>query len=58
MVGLINQISAEILTSLVRSLTGRLYTEEQIKSVTSGTLGKYFTEFFPTPEDEIEAHEK
>ncbi len=58
LVDLTAKIFGELLASVVRAITGRLYTDEQIKSLTSGTVGKYFTEFFPTPKDELAAHER
>lgn len=55
---LMNQISTELFASLVRAITGKLYTNEQIKTITSGAMGKYFAEFFPTPKDEFAAQER
>jgi hypothetical protein len=55
---LINIVSAELLGTLARGITGQLYTEKQIKTITTGTIGKYFAEFFPTPKDEIAAIER
>lgn len=55
---LVSKVSAEFVATLFRAITGRLYTEEQIKSITSGALGKYFAEFFPTPKDELEAQQR
>lgn len=53
-----NLLASEVFGIIVRSITGRLYTDEQIKSVTSGAVGKYFAEFFPTPKEEIAAQER
>ncbi|MDX6385593.1 MAG: hypothetical protein QOK48_3166 [Blastocatellia bacterium] len=50
----INAISAE----LFRALTGRLFTEAQIRTVTSNAIGKYFADFFPEPKDERAARER
>ena len=55
---LITQVSAELLSTLARTITGKLYTDEQIKTITSGAIGKYFAEFFPTPKDELAAQER
>lgn len=57
-VSLFANVSAEFVGALLRAVTGRLYTEEQIKSITSGAIGKYFAEFFPTPKDEVAAQER
>jgi CHASE3 domain sensor protein len=48
----------EAISVLSRSITGRLFTDMQIKTITSGAIGKYFTDFFPTPKDQREAQEK
>ena len=55
---LMTAVSAEIFGSLVRAMTGKLYTDEQIKTITSGAIGKYFAELFPTPKDELAAQER
>ena len=53
----------EILTNAVvvelsRAITGRLFTEEQIRAVTKSTIGKYFAELLPEPGDERTARER
>jgi len=48
----------EVLGELSRLITGRIYTDEQIKTITSSAVGKYFTDFFPTPKDEQAVKEK
>jgi small-conductance mechanosensitive channel len=45
---LLDAVTAE----LVRTLTGRLFTEAQIRTVTSHAVGKYFADLFPEPKDE------
>jgi CHASE3 domain sensor protein len=55
---LIGQVSTELIRSVSRAITGKLYTEEQITTITSGAIGKYFAEFFPTPKEELETHER
>lgn len=55
---LIVSIYDEFLRALSQALTGRLFTDEQIKNITSGAVGKYFADYFPTPKDEQEAHDK
>ena len=49
------QVFNEAFAALVRALTGRLYSEEQIKTVTSSAVGRYFADFFPQPKTEAEA---
>lgn len=42
----------ELLAALTRAITGSLYTDDQIKSITKGATGKYLKEFVPeTRED-------
>lgn len=55
MMRLLATVYAEILIALVRAITGKLYTGKQIKSITSGAIGKYLAEFFPVPKDELAA---
>ena len=47
-----------LITQLVRALTGDLYTDEEIKRITSGATGKYLKEFFPATQDEKGAHNR
>jgi len=55
---LIVNLYGELLSALSRALTGRLFTDDQIKSITAGAVGKYFADFFPTSKDEQEAQQK
>ena len=58
MMKLLTTVYAEILSAFVRAITGKLYTDKQIKTITSGAIGKYFAEFFPVPKDELAAQER
>lgn len=51
----LNLISAEIVQSLSRLVTGKLLTERQIRGVTENVIGKHFIGFFPPPVEEVEA---
>ncbi|MGP5065923.1 hypothetical protein ACTXJ2_04620 [Psychrobacter alimentarius] len=42
----------EIVAALTRAITGSLYTDDQIKSITKGATGKYLKEFFPENRNE------
>ncbi len=55
---LITQVSTELVSAIARAITGKLYTDGQIKTITSGAIGKYFTQFFPTPKDEFAAQQR
>lgn len=54
----ITNLYGEFLSVLFRALTGILFTNEQIKSITSNAVGKYFADFFPTSKNEQEAQQK
>lgn len=41
-----------ITTEIIRILTGRLFTQEQIRLVSKHAVGRYFTDFLPEPNDE------
>ena len=51
-------IIAQVYIELIRSISGRLFTKEQITQITSHTVGKYFAEFFPEPEREKKGKRK
>jgi CHASE3 domain sensor protein len=51
-------LEMEIVGTLVRAVTGKLYTDRQIKTITSGTIGRYFAEFFPTPKEEFTSQQR
>lgn len=53
-----NTLIAQIYTELIRSLTGQLFTKDQISQITSHAIGKYFAEFFPESEREKKAQER
>jgi len=57
MVGL-EAISTEISQQVIRAITGRLFTKEQIDTIVRNSIGKHFADFFPTPDDEREAIER
>lgn len=53
-----NIIRAELISAFFRILTGRLFTESQIREITSHTIGRYFAELFPEPAAERRARER
>jgi vacuolar-type H+-ATPase subunit I/STV1 len=55
---LLTLVTAEFLGTLIRTVTGRLYTPEQIQAITSGALGKYFAAFLPTPKEDSDAQHR
>jgi len=54
----IDAIAGQIWTELLRTITGQLFTKEQISQITSHAVGRYFSEFFPEPEREKKARER
>jgi hypothetical protein len=40
-------ITQAVTVELTRAITGRLFTEDQIRTVTKSAIGKYFSDFFP-----------
>jgi DNA repair ATPase RecN len=51
-------IASESLRELSKLITGKLLTETQIQSVSKHIVGKYFTDWLPTPQKEAEAEER
>ena len=47
-----------ITTEIIRILTGRLFTQEQIRLVSKHAVGRYFADFLPEPNDERMARER
>lgn len=43
---------------LVRLVTGKLFSDEEIKEITKGAIGRHFAELFPEPADERAARER
>jgi hypothetical protein len=54
----INELVLLVSNELARFITGRLFTEKQIRSITSHAVGKYLTDWFPEPEEERKARER
>ena len=52
---LTTDLAVEVARALSRIISGRLMTEEQIRTVTGGLVGKYFADWFPTSQQELEA---
>jgi hypothetical protein len=55
---ILTTLSAEIVSQATRALTGQLFTEEQIKKITSHSVGKYLKELFPDNELERTQRER
>lgn len=54
MFNFLNQVYLE----LIRSVTGQLFTEDQIKTLTKHAVGRHLAEFFPENENEKNARER
>ena len=51
-------INRAVYSELSRAITGRLFTEQQIRAVTKSAIGRYFAGFLPEPADERTARER
>lgn len=51
---LINAVSAQ----LIRSITGRLFTDSEIRALSTHAVGKYFSDLLPEPKYERAARER
>lgn len=54
----LNQIAGQIWVELIRSITGQLFTKDQLTQITSHAVGRYFSEFFPEQERENRAKKR
>jgi hypothetical protein len=50
--------SLEITKAVVQLITGKLLTEEQIRSISKNAVGSYFADWLPTPKEEVEAKKR
>jgi hypothetical protein len=55
---LFNDLFVELTRVLSRVVTGRLLTDEQIRSVTGTVVGRYFADWFPRSQEEVEAQKR
>lgn len=55
---LISTIYGEFTAEIIRIVTGRMFSEEQIKRITSHAAGKYLAEFFPEAGKEVDARKR
>lgn len=53
-----SQLVAAIAKELVRTISGQLFTEKEIRIFSSHAVGKYFMGWFPEPEEEKAARER
>jgi hypothetical protein len=51
----ITELLLEINVQVIRALTGRLFTKEQIDAITKHSVGKLLADFFPADEQEKDA---
>jgi hypothetical protein len=51
-------ITQAVTVELTRAITGRLFTEDQIRTVTKSAIGKYFSDFFPEISDGKKARDR
>ncbi|BDA71754.1 hypothetical protein CAL7716_059200 [Calothrix sp. PCC 7716] len=58
MADILTSISAVVLTEASKTITGKLLTEDQINAISKNIVGRYFTDFLPTSQKELEAEER
>lgn len=51
-------LTAELVRELSKRATGKLLTEAQVQTLTKSIVGKYFSEWLPTPQREAEAEKR
>lgn len=51
-------LTAELARELSKRVTGKLLTEAQVQTLTKSIVGKYFSDWLPTPQREAEAEER
>lgn len=54
----LEMVSTEFSNQLIRAITGRLFTTEQIRAITSHSIGKHLSELFPTEKEELERQQR
>ena len=54
----VSLLVSEISDELIRTLTGRLFSQSQIKQITDHSLGRYFKSLFPEDADTSSSQEK
>jgi hypothetical protein len=52
------ELTTAISTEVIRAVTGRLFTDAQIRQVSTHAVGKYFADLLPEPADERAARER
>ena len=52
------EIASALSTEVLRTVTGRLFTDAQIRQVALHAVGKYFADLLPEPADERVARER
>lgn len=55
---LVDTILAMVGREIIRSLSGGLFTDEQIKNISGNVVGRYLIDLFPQPQEEIEAERR
>ena len=55
---MVTEVFSAISAELIRTVTGRLFTDAQIRQVAGHAVGKYFADLLPEPADERAARER
>jgi hypothetical protein len=55
---MLTNFTIDLVRALSQVLTSRWLTDAQIRSISAGLVGRYFTDWLPTPKEEHEAAER
>ena len=51
-------IVVAVFRELSKIFSGKLFTDAQVRNITSNIVGQYFVDWFATPQRELEAEER
>jgi predicted RNase H-like nuclease (RuvC/YqgF family) len=57
-IDLLTELAAVTSKTLLQIITGKLFTEDQIRNISQNTIGAYFKDFFPPIKEEAEAKKR
>lgn len=55
---LVTDLSGEVVRTLIRMITGRLFTDDQIRDLTGSVAGRFLQAYLPEPAEEAAAGER
>lgn len=54
----LESLTAEISKAIIRAISGRIFSAEEVRAITQHTIGKHFSEFFPRIIEESEVSQQ